>query len=253
MMTGSPGLFYGIALVAVVLLGLSKGGFVGVGALSLPLLSLVLPPLEGVAVLLPVLLVQDLVGVWAFRRTWDGHVLKTMIPAGTIGVLAGYLFAASVPVNAVLGAVGLISAGFGAYRLLVDRFGLPVSRAMGSDAFGRLCGLVSGFTSQIALGGGPPYQLWVMPRRLPRDHLIGTTAIFFAIENLLKVPTYLALGQVTASTLRLSLLLLPVATLSTFAGLKLARRTGEIWFYRIIYLLMIAVGVKLVAGAVQGA
>jgi uncharacterized membrane protein YfcA len=51
----------------------------------------------------------------------------------------------------------------------------------------------------------------------------------------------------------LSLLLLPVATLSTFVGMKLARRTGGIWFYRIIYLLMIAVGVKLLIGAVQGA
>jgi uncharacterized membrane protein YfcA len=252
-MTGPPSLFYAIAFTAVILLGLSKGGFVGVGALSLPLLSLVLPPLQGAAVLLPVLLVQDLVSVWAFRKTFDRHVLKIMIPSGTIGVLAGYLFAASVPVIAVLGAVGLISAGFGAYRLLVDRLGLPISRAMSTDAFGRLCGLVSGFTSQIALGGGPPYQLWVMPRRLPRDHLIGTTAIFFAVENLLKVPTYFALGQVTASTVHLSLLLLPVATLSTFAGMKLARRTGEIWFYRIVYLMMIAVGVKLMIGAVQGA
>lgn len=251
-MTGSPGIYYGVAIAAVILLGLSKGGFVGVGALSLPLLSLVLPPLQAAAVLLPVLLVQDLVSVWAYRRTWDGHVLRVMVPAGTGGVLAGYLFAASVSVSAVLGAIGCISSGFGAYRLLVDRFGLPVSRAMSSDAFGWLCGLVSGFTSQVALGGGPPYQLWVMPRRLPRDHLIGTTAIYFGIGNLLKVPTYLALGQVTTSTLRLSLLLLPVATLSTFAGLRLARRTGERWFYRIIYLLMIAVGVKLVVGAVQG-
>ena len=61
-------LFFALAIPAVILLGLSKGGFVGMGALSLPILALAVSPVRAAAILLPVLIVQDVVGVWAFRR-----------------------------------------------------------------------------------------------------------------------------------------------------------------------------------------
>src|SRR5665647_1480188 len=65
-------LFYALAIPAVVALGLSKGGFVGVGQIGTPLLALVMPPLEAAAILLPIMLAQDAVSVWAFRKDWSG-------------------------------------------------------------------------------------------------------------------------------------------------------------------------------------
>lgn len=241
--------FYAFAIPAVILLGLSKGGFVGMSALALPLLALVANPVQAAAIMMPLLLVQDVVGVWAFRRTVDWPVLAWTLPGAAMGIALGYIFASSVSPEAVLAAVGAISILFGAYRLWSERHALP--RALHSPGWlGTLAGLASGFTSQIAHAGSPPFQLWVLPRRLARDVLVGTTAIFFAVVNWLKVPAYLALGQFTHENLLLSAALVPVAILSTFFGVWLVRRVSPERFYTAIYWLMIAVGVKLVWDAV---
>lgn len=237
--------FYALAVPAVILLGLAKGGFAGMGALSLPMIALAISPVRAAAILLPILIVQDVVGVWAFRRTWDGYVLGWTLPGAAIGIWLGYLFAARVSPDAVLGMVGAISILFGLYRLWVARRGAPaVSRSPGW--VGTLAGVASGFTSQVAHAGQPPFQLWVLPRDLQRDVLVGTTAIFFAVVNWIKVPAYLALGQFTRANLLTAAVLLPVAIGSTLAGVWLVRRVPASRFYTAIYGLMIAVGAKLV-------
>ncbi len=237
--------FYLVAVIAVAMQGLAKGGFAGMGALSMPLLALAIDPVRAAAILLPILIVQDVVGVWAFRRTFDRHVLAWMLPGAAVGIALGYGFAASVPPSAVLAAVGLISMLFGAWRLWTERRGMPVaSRSPGW--VGSLFGVLSGITSQIAHAGQPPYQLWVLPRQLPRDMLVGTTALFFCAVNWLKVPAYLGLGQFTRANLLTSAALLPVAIATTFGGVWLVRRVSAKRFYTLIYVLMIAVGAKLV-------
>lgn len=232
------------------MLGLAKGGFAGMGALSLPIVAMTTSPVRAAAILLPILIVQDAVGVWAFRRDWNGYILGWMLPGAAAGITLGYLFAASVSPAAVLGLVGAVSIVFGGYRLWVERHGAPATAADSPGWVGTIFGVVSGFTSQIAHAGQPPYQLWVVPRRLPRDMFVGTTAIFFAVVNWVKVPAYVALGQFTRANLTIAALLLPVAILSTAAGVWLVRRVSAERFYRAIYLLMIAVGIKLVWDAV---
>lgn len=221
------------------------------GALSLPIIAMTISPVRAAAILLPILIVQDAVGVWAFRRSWDGHVLGWTLPGAVVGIVLGYLFAASVTPDAVLGVVGAVSILFGIHRLWLGRKGAPVGAASNSPGWvGSLFGVASGFTSQVAHAGQPPFQLWVLPRRLPRDVLVGTTAIFFAAVNWIKVPAYLALGQFTRANLTIAALLLPVAILSTLAGVWLVRRVPADRFYTAIYLLMILVGIKLVLDAV---
>lgn len=240
-------LFYLLAVPAVVLLGLSKGGFAGVGALSLPMLVFVVGPVRAAAILLPLLIVQDAVGVWAFRRTLDGFVLRWMLPGAALGIAGGYAFATAVPASGVMAAVGAISAVFGGYRLVAERGGgaaLP-PRVASPGWVGSLAGVAAGWTSQIAHAGGPPFQLWVLPRRLPPPVLAGTTAIFFAIVNWLKVPAYWALGQFSAANLLTAAALMPVALVSTAGGVWLVRRVDAARFYTLIYALMIVTGVKL--------
>jgi uncharacterized membrane protein YfcA len=237
--------FYAIAIPAVILLGLSKGGFAGMGALSMPMVALATDPVRAAAILLPILIVQDVVGVWAFRRSVDWPVLGWTLPGAAIGILLGYGFASSVSPGAVMALVGAISILFGGYRLWAERHRLAEARRS-SGWLGALAGVAAGFTSQIAHAGGPPFQLWVLPRRLPPPVLVGTTAIFFAVVNWLKVPAYLALGQFTAANLLTAAMLAPVAILSTFAGVWLVRRVPAERFYGAIYWLMILVGLKLV-------
>jgi uncharacterized membrane protein YfcA len=231
------------------LLGFSKGGLAGVGSLALPLMALVIDPVQAAAILLPILIAQDIVGVWSFRRHLDWYVLGWTLPGATLGILIGYLFAASVSAAGVMTLVGTISIAFGAYRLWLGRRGTPTAGAPSPGWVGSLAGVVSGFTSQIAHAGAPPFQLWVLPRRLPRDVLVGTWAVYFAALNWIKVPAFAALGQFTAANMLTAAALLPLAIVSTFAGVWLVRRIDGERFYKIIYWLMILVGVILIGEA----
>ena len=243
--------FYVLAVPAVILLGLSKGGFAGMGALSLPLLAFAIDPVRAAAITLPILIAQDVVGVWAFRRTVDWRLLGWMLPGSVLGIALGYGFAAGVSSAAVMAMVGAISILFGAYRLRAARHAAPRDTARWPDWIGSLFGIASGFTSQIAHAGQPPFQLWVLPRNLPRDMLVGTTAIFFAATNWIKVPAYWALGQFTSANVMTSAALLPLALVATVAGVRLVRRVDAARFYTAIQVVMILVGIALVAAAIR--
>ena len=230
----------------MVLVGLAKGGFTGLGALGTPLMALGMrDPVRAAAILLPILIAQDVVGVTAFRRTWSGRILAIMLPGAVVGIGLGYLLAATISEAAVMAVLGVISILFGAYRLWADH-GRRISAPIDSPAWvGTLFGIATGFTSQIAHAGGPPFQMWVMPRKLDRDTFVGTSAIFFAVVNWMKVPAYAALGQFTLANAAATVILLPVAVLSSLAGVKLVRKVPMQRFYAIVYWLMIIAGAKL--------
>jgi uncharacterized protein len=86
--------FYAAAVPAVVLLGLSKGGFAGLGVLGTPLMALTVPPVQAAAVALPILIVQDAFSVWVYRRRWDRANLRALLPGAAAGILLAYLLAA---------------------------------------------------------------------------------------------------------------------------------------------------------------
>jgi hypothetical protein len=238
--------FYLFAIPAVVLIGLAKGGFSGLGALGTPLMALGMSdPVRAAAILLPILIAQDVVGVTAFRKSWDGSVLVAMLPGAAVGIALGYLLAAQISADAVMGVLGAITILFGAYRLWVERGGRIAASSDSPAWVGSLFGVGAGFTSQIAHAGGPPFQMWVMPKRLDRDVFVGTSAIFFAIVNWIKVPAYVALGQFTTDNLIATAVLLPAAVLASLVGVRLVRKLSMERFYTIVYLLMIAAGAKL--------
>jgi uncharacterized membrane protein YfcA len=105
---------------------------------------------------------------------------------------------------------------------------------------------VTGFTSMVAHAGGPPFQIYVMPQRLPRDIFVGTGAVLFALINWIKVPPYLALGQMTSENMATAGALFPVAIASTWAGVLLVRRVSGQRFYTAVYILLVLVGAKLI-------
>jgi uncharacterized membrane protein YfcA len=194
-------LFYAAAVPAVTLLGLAKGGFSGLGMLSLPLMALVVSPVQAAAITLPILIVQDVVSVWAYRYTWDRRNVVLLLIGAAFGILAGYLLAAQVSDAAIKFAVGLISIAFSIRRMVLERGGRQPKPTLADAPRGIFWGWVTGFTSMIAHAGGPPFQIYVMPQRLPRDVFVGTGAILFALINWIKVPPYLALGQITAENM----------------------------------------------------
>ncbi|RHW18661.1 sulfite exporter TauE/SafE family protein [Sphingomonas gilva] len=237
------------AILSVTLLGLAKGGFAGLGALATPILALAVPPVTAAAILLPILIVQDVVSVWAFRRTWDRHIVLVMLPGALAGIAGGWFFADRLSEDAVMAALGAISVAFGLWRLWLERGGRTPLASTSPGWVGALFGAATGFTSQIAHAGGPPFQMWVGPKRLPHESFVGTSAVLFAAINWAKTPAYLALGQFTQENLATSAMLMPLAIISTFAGVWLIRRMRTERFYTMVYLLMVALGAKLLFDA----
>jgi len=235
-------LFYFVAIPAVILLGLAKGGFSGLGIAATPLLALYLPPLEAAALILPILITQDVISVYVYRRDWDSWNLKVMLPGALAGMALGWLLASHLSDAFVRIIIGVIGLAFVANTWLRRNRIEPHAATAVSGVF---WGGVSGFTSFMTQGGGPPFQVHVLPQRLPKLVLIGTTTIFFAIVNVLKIGPYFMLAQFNARNFATSLLLLPIAVLANFAGIWLVRKTPTGLFYQIAYVLLFFISLLL--------
>jgi len=184
-----------IAVVIAILgfmIGFAKGGFSGLGALLTPILALVLPVASAVGVLLPMLMVGDVFAVTMYWKEWDLGLVRRMLPAGIIGALAGTFLLSSVPADGLRLILGIFVLGLVAYKFLSDRIQAMryESRPWHAPAAGFLAGVASG----IFNSGGPPFNSYLLFQKLQARPFIATTAIYFAILNLIKVPGFLYTG-----------------------------------------------------------
>ena len=241
--------FYLIAIPAVILLGMSKGGFAGIGVVTTPLISLYLPPLEAAALILPTLITQDLISVWWYRKDWDPWNLKVMLPGALVGMGLAWAFAGYVTDSALRIVIGTIGISFVLYYVVKHQ---PAEGQRKTAFSGFFWGGVSGFTSFLSQAGGPPYQAHMLPQRLPKLKLVGTTTIFFAIVNALKIGPYFALGQFSTRNILTSLVLLPIAVLANAFGIWLVRVTPQEAFYKIAYTIVACVSVMLLWQGISG-
>lgn len=237
--------FYSIAIPAVIITGMSKGGFGGgVGMLGTPLLALAVDPVRAAAILLPVLVAMDLVGLISYRGKVHWSIVRQMMPGAIAGTGLGWATAAMVPDSAIRMLIGLIAIAFAVNSM----FGEWMQRApkRESIAGATFWGTVAGYTSFVAHAGGPPFQVYTLPLKLDRMLFAGTTVVFFSIINAMKLVPYLLLGQFSGENLTLSASLMPVAVAGVLLGVWLVRRVSQKTFYMVTYATMLVVGAKLV-------
>lgn len=240
--------FYVVAVPAVLLLGVSKSGFgAGFGSLAVPLMALSVTVPQAAAILMPVLLVMDLLGIAAFRKDFDRALLKFMLPWGLLGIVIGTLSFKLLEARWVAGIVGVFTLLFLAQRLL---FAPKAGNAPPLRWAGALLAATSGFTSFVAHAGGPPINAYVIPLGLSPMRFTGTMAYFFFVINLAKWVPYAWLGLLDARNLGTSLVLLPLAPLGVWIGVRIARRINQHLFYCFIYVGMLLTGLKLIWDAV---
>lgn len=235
--------FYAVAIPAVILMGVSKSGFgAGFGSLAVPLMALAVTVPQAAAILMPILLLIDILGMAAFRRNFDMRLVKFLVPCGLVGTLIGMLLFKLLPANVVAGTVGAFTLLFLAQRLAFPPKpdSPPPPRWLGA-----VLTVTSGFTSFISHAGGPPVSAYVIPLRLPPVTFTATLAFFFFVINLSKWIPYAWLGLLDMRNMATSLVLLPLAPIGVWIGVRLARRIDPVLFYRILYLGMFFTGIKL--------
>jgi len=243
--------FYAAAIPAVFFVGLSKGGFGGTFAmLGVPIMSLVISPLQAAGIMLPIMIVMDVVALLAYRGRADWKCLAILLPAAVLGIGIGWATAAYVNDAFVLFLIGLMSLAFVADYLFKQH---KAAHALDHNLpKGTFWGMVAGFTSFISHTGGPPFQMYVLPLRLAPVLFAGTAVIFFATVNAIKLVPYFLLGQFDTTNLSTSVMLFPVALIATLIGVRLVRIVKAETFYAIIYIVMGLIGAKLTYDGLVG-
>ncbi len=241
---------FSAVVVAVVLVGLSKGGLGGAFAMmGVPIMVLVMPPLQALALMLPVLLMMDAVSLWAWRGWYDRATLLVMLPGALLGIALGALAAAFTSDAAVRVLVGMVALGF-VVRMALARRDAPAKGQSGWR--GGFWGAVAGFTSFVAHAGRPPFDVYALPLRFDPRVLAGTSVIFFAVVNAVKLLPYAILGQFDREILLTAGVMLPVAVLATLMGAWIVRRMRAEVFYPVMYAMLALVGLRLVWDGARG-
>lgn len=243
--------FWAAAIAAAVCVGMGKGGLPMVGMLSVPILSLSISPVTAAGLLLPIYIVSDAFGLWAYRRAFNTRVIIIMSAAMTLGVGIGWATASAVPEWLVTLLVGGIGLAFAAFTILRRR-----SQAEPRPARivpGMFWGTIAGFTSFVSHSGGPPYQVYVQPLGLSKAAFAGTSTIAFAYVNAIKLVPYWYLGQLSGASLSVAVWLAIPASLAVFAGVWLVRALPERLFFQLVTWALLAISLKLIWGGLHGA
>ena len=237
--------FYLVAVPAILIVGISKGGFGGGLALvGVPLMSLVIPPAQAAAVMLPILICMDAVGVGAYRKRFDRPTLRVMLPGSIVGIAIGGLMFGILDSSSMRLVIGIIALVFvGHYFVGGGRLRPP---AEPNPVFGAICGGLAGFTSTLAHAGGPPAQMYLLPLKLDKTVYVATSVVLFAIINLVKLVPYALIGQFVLPNLWTSLVLAPLAPVGMLLGIWLHTRVEQALFYRLAYVFVAITGVKLI-------
>ncbi|MEO0637898.1 MAG: sulfite exporter TauE/SafE family protein [Pseudomonadota bacterium] len=246
--------FYAVAIPALFIVGLTKGGLGGLGAVfGVPIMSLVINPVQAAAIMLPIMIVMDVMGVVSWRAKFHPGIMKAMLPGAIVGVAVGWFFAASLSSDWIRIIVALVALGF----LLNEWFGTKAKTAEprkveDTRAAGAFWGAASGFTSFVAHAGSPPYQVYTQPMRLEPTYFASTAICFFAVVNAIKLIPYFALGQFDATNLATSAVLLPLVPLSVYTGVWLAKRIPKRIFYAVLNSLLFILSLQLMWQGVSG-
>ena len=243
--------FYLVAVPAVLIAGVSKGGFGGgLGILATPLMAMAVGPTDAAAIMLPILCLMDLFGVWAYRGKWDRVNMRILIVASFAGIAIGTVSFRYLDANAIRLLLGVIAVGF-ALSYWLRRSSEPPPACGPSLGRGGFWGCLSGFTSFVAHAGGPPLNVYLLPQRLDKTVYHATTVIFFTWVNYVKLVPYAWLGQFNGTNVATAIVLMPLAPLGIWLGVYLHRVVAPSLFYSLCYIFVFGTGVKLLYDGIR--
>ena len=236
---------WGLLALGALVAGSSKGGLPGINIMAVVLFAQVLPAKVATGALLPLLIAADLVAVLLFRKSANWRELWRIFPSAALGVIFGALLLGQIDdlvVKRLLGVIILVLCALQFWRSSNSQAGLALVQ---HPIAAGLAGIVAGFTTLIANAAGPIMALYLLAMRLPKNEFVGTTAWFFFMINLFKLPFILGLGLVNIQSLELNLYLIPVVWLGVFIGYLTMQKLNQQVFNNIALVLALLGGLRL--------
>ena len=235
--------FYIVLIIVALLIGLSKGGMGAVlGVLVTPLLTLVMPVPAAISLSLPLLMIGDVFALWFFWKTWDMHTIRLLLPPAILGIVVGtYLLATlnNVTLRHILGVFTLL---FVVYKIADTR--LRALDYQPRQWHGTLSGAASGLGSALANAGSVPFTVYMLLQEVTPTVFVGTTTLYFAIINLLKVPGFILTGLIDLNRLLSVIWVIPVIVAGVYSGRWMIRRINKTafdWFMLVVLVIASAV------------
>jgi uncharacterized membrane protein YfcA len=251
--TTLPLAFWLLAIAATVLVGMSKAGFGGAaGSLGVPLMALVVAPPFAAAVMLPILLAIDAIGLVVFRGRGDAANLRIILPGAMLGIALGWLTFGQVDARWIRLLIGIEALAFAVDRFRAARSTTTAVLSAPALGPGIFWSALSGFTSFVSHAGGPPIMQYLMPQNMDKMRLVGTTVVFFSVVNFSKLGPYAQLGLLDISNLGVSLLLAPAIPVGYFIGYRLLHAVDMRGFNLVTAWTLLAAGIKLVHDGLMG-
>lgn len=232
-------IFWFLAFVGITLTGISKSGFAGgAGVVAVPLLALIIPITEAVAMMLPLLLLMDIKTIHYYRAFADKAVLKRVIPAAIVGITIGGWLLGKVSAQALQVILAVISILFASWH----RLSPWLAKTIGSSAF---WGTLSGLSSTLIHAGGPPINIYLLGQQLSKQIWLATAAVFFGVMNLIKLVPYTLNDQWNVGNLTAAAALIPIAYFGVWLGKELQQKLSEEKFVQACRILLFLSGVML--------
>ena len=212
--------------------------------MSVPLMAIFISPVTAAAIMLPILCLIDFFNLWGYRKHWNKNTVAILLPGAIAGIAIGALTYNYIDENKVRLLLGIITILFAISFFISGH--LSSKDYIPNKCIGLVCGVMSGFTSFIAHAGGAPLKFFLIPQKMPKKTFVGTHVFFFFVINQIKIWPYFWLGQFSIQNLKYSLLLVPAVPIGVLLGWWLIKIIAVEDFYRFIYVILLATGVKLV-------
>jgi uncharacterized membrane protein YfcA len=238
---------------AAVLVGFSKTAVSGANTVSLAIFAAVLPARESTGVLLPILIAGDVLAVLTYRRHAHWPTLWRLFPAVAVGVVVGTVFlvwADDEVVRTSIGAILLLMAGVTVWRRRraeaeseedePDAVSTPTGRLKA-----RSYGVLGGFTTMVANAGGPVMSMYLLSAGFRKLGFLGTSAFFFLIVNVSKVPFSAGLGLIDGHSLLLDAALVAFVVPGAFLGKWAVNRINQRLFEQLVIAATVVGGAQL--------
>ncbi|CAM2857005.1 sulfite exporter TauE/SafE family protein [Vibrio rarus] len=233
--------FYMVAIPAVLIYGIAKGGFGGaLGVISVPIMCFVVSPQTAASILLPILCVMDLFAVSEHRRNVLMSEIKFMLPPAVLGIVLASLFMGMLDESFIAIFIGLLSLAFSINYFLTHKVKCL------SNTMARVMCVLSGVASTAIHSGGAPISIYIYPKGFPKRQLMGTLALFFCLMNLIKLVPYSLLGGFNTQNLLTSLVLMPLAPIGVKMGVYLLDKIDQKVMYNLCYGILFLSGIKLI-------
>ena len=234
---------WALAILAAIIVGISKAGIGGLGMLAVAIFTHLMPAKQATGMVLPLLCIGDIVATASYRQHANWRHIRRLFPWTAAGMVIGYFALDLVNERQAQMLIGSIVLTLVVLQLI--RRKVSGHEAEHGSWFAPTIGVLAGFTTLVANAAGPLMSVYMLAMRLPKMDFVGTGAVFFLLLNFFKVPFMVHLGLINSSSFSLNLLLAPIVVAGAWFGRKLVQRIDQRAFENIALALSLIAGLKL--------